>query len=466
MIVGVLELTSKYRYGLNSRGAPLYLFRPYDESRPEYVVACSRRDAEGDQIVIVDVPTAESPGPGQPRLRGALARGLGPVGEYQYELWGLLNHYAGPLRSAKLPPTPEPDTRDDGARQELSATAGWISWHIDPEGCRDVDDAFSWHADTNTWAITIADAAAAVPVVSELEDRALSIGATFYDLNGKVMRSMLNPDISEESASLQRDQRRRGLSLIIPPSHSQVDPYFALTWITVDHTFTYESWPASPLALQLQLHEEDAHDFVERQMILYNRKAADLFRRFPAAGGIVRTQAAATFETVQGWAAIDPALTHLANEAATYEFATTEHDQSHAGLNMNAYTHITSPLRRYADLHNQRVLKAILRDGEAARPPSCVDAGLPAHLNERTKAQRRWTRDITFLQHVTPGLIHEIDVIWVSPTQVWVPTWKRLLRLRHDPADIPPPGTRDRIEIFCDPSRRNWRQRVLTAPSK
>lgn len=464
MIVGVLELTSKYRYGLNSRGAPLYLFRPYDETRPEYVVASSTRDTSSDQIVIVDVPSAETPvpGPGQPRLRGMLARILGPVGDVTAEIWGLLNHYAGCLRSVKLPPTPEPDTRDDGIRQELSAATGWVSWHVDPPGCRDVDDAFSWHADTNTWAITIADAAAAVPAVSELEDRARSIGATFYNLDGKVVRAMLNPEISEETASLQREQRRRGLSLMIPPSPA--DPYFTLTWITVDHTFTYEAWPTSPLARQLHLHEEDAHAFVERQMILYNRRAADLFRQFPAAGGLVRTQAATEFEVVREWATIDPALAHLANEAATYEFATTDHDQSHSGLNTNAYTHITSPLRRYADLHNQRVLKAILRDGPDAHPPSCMDAGLPAHLNERTKAQRRWTRDITFLEHVTPGLIHEIDVIWVDATRVWVPVWKRLLRLRHDPQDIPPPGTKGRIEIFCDPTRRNWRQRVLTAP--
>ena len=33
-IVGVLELTSKTRYGLTSRGAPIFLFRPFDSSYP------------------------------------------------------------------------------------------------------------------------------------------------------------------------------------------------------------------------------------------------------------------------------------------------------------------------------------------------------------------------------------------------------------------------------------------------
>jgi exoribonuclease R len=313
------------------------------------------------------------------------------------------------------------------------------------------------------WAITIADAAAAVPCASEVEERAQQLGATFYNLDGHVERPMLPPEISEDGASLLRDQRRRGLTLFVPPGPTE--PYFALTWITVNHSFTYEEWPGSRIAWMLKVEQEEPHAFVERLMILYNRRAADLFRRHPAVGGLVRTQSAADYEEVRGWAAINPALAYLANEAASYEFATTDHDQSHAGLAVNAYTHITSPLRRYADLHNQRVLKAILRAGAAATPPSSTYSTLPDHLNERMKAQRRWSRDLTFLANVRPGLVHTIDIVWVDATRVWVPAWKRLLRLRHDPADIPPPGTAGSIEVFCDPSRRNWRQRILTAPT-
>jgi hypothetical protein len=56
-IVGVLELSSKYRYGITSRGAPMYLFRPYDEAeeegKNEYIVGSTERDTSRNQIAIV-----------------------------------------------------------------------------------------------------------------------------------------------------------------------------------------------------------------------------------------------------------------------------------------------------------------------------------------------------------------------------------------------------------------------------
>jgi hypothetical protein len=65
---------------------------------------------------------------------------------------------------------------------------------------------------------------------------------------------------------------------------------------------------------------------------------------------------------------------------------------------------------------------------------------------------------------VTPGLIHEVDVTWTSATEVWVPKWRRVIRLRHEQAEVP--GTKGTIRIFSDPTKRNWKQRILTAPSK
>ena len=85
----------------------------------------------------------------------------------------------------------------------------------------------------------------------------------------------------------------------------------------------------------------------------------------------------------------------------------------------------------------------------------------PAHLNERAKANRRFSRELTFLTHVTAGRVHEIEVIWLEVDRVWVPAWRRVIRLRHEePHDL---GHRGRIQIFCDPTRRNWKQRILTA---
>ena len=190
-------------------------------------------------------------------------------------------------------------------------------------------------------------------------------------------------------------------------------------------------------------------------MIRYNRAVADRFKM--AATGILRVQPAASADKIAAWAAISP---ELANEAAIYEVASTEsEDQAHASLGLAAYCHASSPLRRYADLVNQRVLKALLKGQQ-----SLVDPDLIEKLNSRGKANKRWGRDLTFLTHVVPGRVHEIAVVWASADQVWVPTWKRLIRIRHD--EVHEPGYKGMIQIFCDPTKRNWTRRILTASNQ
>jgi exoribonuclease R len=455
-VIGVLELASKYRYGLTSRGAPLYLFRPYSDDLPEYIVGCSARgsDATRNQVALVDIPITFLDPPDGTKHRATLVRLIGPVGDYAAEREGLLLHYC-PTKAAPAPPNPPGDATDDAMREELSAATGWVTFHVDPPGCRDVDDAIAFRPDTGTLAITIADAAAAVPPGSAADYAAEAIGATFYDSTGRAVRPMLPPTISEDAASLLPGAPRRGVTLFLYPSGAT---RWALTWITVAHGFTYESFAGSDTAYAIGA-TGDPHEWIANLMIRYNAAAAAYLRQNTT--GILRTQRAADADAVADWTAVSPELARLAHEAATYEFASHDANQSHAGLDLASYCHASSPLRRYADLANQRALKALI----TGTPLPVLDGQLVAHLNERTRANRRWARDLTFLERVTPGRVHLTDILWVSPTQVWVPAWSRLLRLRHEVAAPPPPGTRGAIQIFCDPTKRNWRSRILTAPA-
>ena len=182
-------------------------------------------------------------------------------------------------------------------------------------------------------------------------------------------------------------------------------------------------------------------------MIRYNRAAAALLKANGV--GLLRVQSEAEAVTVS-----NPELQFLMNEAARYEAVTPGAEQLHATLGL--YCHASSPLRRYADLLNQRALKAVLTQ----KMPPLTDDTNAVYLNERATANRRWSRDLTFLTHVTPGRIHTIDIVGISETHVWVPLWRRIIRIRHEDTDI---TTRKSIRIFCDPTKRNWKQRVLTA---
>jgi exoribonuclease R len=486
-LVGVLELASKYRYGLTSHGVPLYLFRPYGDRLAECIVGSRHRDLSANQIAIVELPAAAAANPPPPpgKLRANLVRLLGPVGDYDAEVAGLLYHYC-PAHRASAAEIPLPNTDRDAERMEISKTAGWEVFHVDPAGCRDIDDAIAFHPDTGRWAITIADVAAAVPVDSAVDTLARAIGATFYDATGSVVLPMLPPALSEDAASLLPGQRRRGVSLVWKPTTAEElvglagleDPVFVSSWITVAHSFTYETFASSKFAhetlgvscegpaRQLDLSAPaatasvapsgqlplDPHQWIAALMIRYNAAAARVLKT-AGRGGVLRVQPPATAEKVAAW---PRELQHLAAEAAVYVPAS-EEAEGHTGMGLVAYTHASSPLRRYADLINQRALVSSKEIGPADTE----------HLNARAKANKRWSRDMTFLTHVTPGRVFHVDVVFVTAGQVWVPAWQRLLRLRHVPASapVPEPGMAGRIAVYCDQTKRNWKQRVLTADS-
>jgi exoribonuclease R len=485
-LVGVLELASKYRYGLTSHGVPLYLFRPYGDRMAECIVGSRHRDLSVNQIAIVELPAAAAANPPPPpgKLRANLVRLIGPVGDYDAEVTGLLYHYCPAhraigttLSAAEMPP---PNTDRDAARMEISKAAGWEVFHVDPAGCRDIDDAVAFHPDTGRWAITIADVAAAVPIGSAVDTLAHAIGATFYDAEGRVVLPMLSPHLSENAASLLPGERRRGVSLVWKPTTAEEltglagldDPVFVSSWITVEHSFTYEAFAASRFAHEtLGVSCEgviSAKEWIAALMIRYNAAAARVLKN-AGRGGVLRVQPPATTEKVAAW---PRALQHLAAEAAVYVGANEEEAATgHTGLGLAAYTHASSPLRRYADLINQRALMSRKeadhlpdRQGQADDTKE-IEPANTEHLNALAKANKRWSRDMTFLTHVTPGRVFHVDVVFVTAEKVWVPAWQRLLRLRHTPAVAAEPGTAGQIAVYCDPTRRNWKQRVLTADS-
>ena len=447
-IVGVLQLASKYKYGLTSRGAPLYLFRPYDEALPDYIVGSSNRDTSRNQIALAEVTTMEAPASNLEKNRGTLVRLYGHVGDPVAEKQALLQHYC-PAHQKKSPDavTEVLEHPTDSRRIEFDPAEGWRTWHVDPPGCRDIDDAISWNAITGAWAVTIADVAALVPEGSLADRVAAAIGSTFYDLEGRVEIPMLDRQISEDMGSLLPGKRRRGISYIWGPMEEE---RIALSWITVAYSYTYESFEESPLATLLGI-TDDAHDWIAQKMIQYNRTVAELLKEHSV--GTLRVQK----EGDAPWATL-PGLEHLGAEAATYEAAGPE-VAGHASLCVTAYTHASSPLRRYADLLNQRALHAILQGHQHVQ----LEQATVATLNDRAKANKRWSRDLTFLQHVTPGILHTINITWMEGERVYVPTWSRIIRLRHTPANPGIPCTAGRIQIFCDPTKPNWKRRILTA---
>ena len=453
MMIGVLELASKYRYGLTSRGISMYLFVPYDPELPDMIVGCSERDVTRNQIACVSATESKDKGV---KPRGNLVKLYGRVGDKVAETAALLDYYCPVFGLPKDTGVPEPDLT---GRQVLSADTGWITFHVDPPGCRDVDDVIAWSPTERRWAITIADVDAFVGSNEALLQRCRTIGQTFYDLGGRAVRPMLPAAISEEAASLLPGPRiRPGVTLFCdedwqPLVSKDKDKGWALTAIRVDRSYTYET--AESLTAELPIARgTDFHEWIAQRMICYNAEAALLLKT--AGVGILRCQSAADADAVAAWKTIHPELVHLANEAAVYVPVGAEEPTGHAGLGLSAYCHASSPLRRFADLYNQKYLKGIIQG-------FCMSVSADEHLqadklNERCKAERKWGRDLTFLEIVPAGKMLIIDVLWLPGGEhAWVSAWKRKIRVHHNYS-----SGNGLIKIFCDTTKRNWKQRIIT----
>lgn len=424
-IVGVLELASKYKYGVSKSGTTLYRFIPYDKTYSALSVGSSERDTSHNQLAIVEItqcneimssPSLPLFSPSLIRLpRGNLVRLLGPVGDYTAEKNALIHHFIG-VTKTKTKPKTETDVvslqltdEKEKERIELSKETGWIVFHVDPEGCQDIDDAIAWNPTTKQLAIAIADLTETIHPDTDLDKCAYTLGATFYDTKGTVVHPMLPKEISEGSCSLLPGERRKALVLFLPqPSTEQTD--WAQCWITVEHSFTYETF-TQDVAETLGLKEAasttgkwDSHEWIAEMMIRYNSAAGQLLKDHGI--GLLRTQKQKQILNTLLDSIPSEFRFLITDQKAIYE-PTEKTDQSHFRLGLTAYAHASSPLRRYADLLNQRAIVAILNE----ETPVPVTESISEHLNNRSDMNRKWSRDLLFLDRVTPGRLHTLDVV-------------------------------------------------------
>ena len=205
-IVGTLELTNKSKYGLTSRGAPIYLFTTYNKSYPHFIVGCSDKEVAKNKIGLIkfDDWTASSTFP-----RGQLQQVLGVSGNFKAETEALM-WQACPW---KYPKGPYPaQSKENILRKELKG----YTFNIDPIGCKDVDDVLTFEElDKGKWliTITISDVATYVEDGTTVDIFASLIGQTLYDNSGTVLRPMLPREYSEEPCSLIPGKESYGISL-------------------------------------------------------------------------------------------------------------------------------------------------------------------------------------------------------------------------------------------------------------
>lgn len=477
-LVGVLELTSKTTYGLTSRGAPIYLFLPYAKGYPAFHVGCSERNRSQNQIAVIDFHVWES----STCPRGLLKELLGPCGSPEAERRGVFLTY-NPEKMPKalsMLSAPSVDTAEVNGRVWCPD----LTFNIDPEGCLDIDDVLSLE-DTGEhiklW-ITIADVAAHVQPGTDADSYAFKQGSTAY-INGHAVQPMLPRTYSEDTCSLLPGFERLGMSLILTYAKYDlarpISKEWARTRLKNRYQFDYDTFQdkakdvGMPIGILSELccgligrYTSDIHEWIEAAMLTYNIEVAKVLRK--EGRGILRKhrlgdlERAALYKTWGG-----EQLATLANTAATYCSALDE-APLHAGLSAQVYCHATSPIRRYADLVNQRILKDVLCGTQTYD-------GYPIRwLNQRQTQLKRFERDLFLIERLLEGGGRgAVDVLILdrstnvrtghTKVKLWIPSWRRTLT--WNPLLPPPqylvPGSSCSLQYFANPASRLWKERVV-----
>jgi exoribonuclease R len=474
ILVGTLELASRTTYGMTSRGSHIFLFIPYNRAYPPFLVGSSEKDRSTHRIALIefdswDTKTSQFP-------RGQLQRLLGPVGDRDAEEEALI-WFAHPwpsLRAKRIdaPSHPIPALEADAQRQRITG----YTFNIDPSGCRDIDDVITVEKvegeDNDQWRITvtIADVAAFVDEMGALDILASTFGQTLYK-DGEAIRPMLPPSISEGACSLIPGEDRHGVSMSFLWNRSSGEVGH-VTWSeSIIHniaTFTYDEASQSDMQPLTILREitggsSDSHKWIEYMMLLYNKEAAKLLR--DARVGILRSHSPPDIERLAKYSAWDSGLAQLAMESATYCSADKDGQLAHFGIGADVYCHASSPLRRYADLMNQRILKQLIR---GKREGLMVTVPIQ-DLNARSKAVKQYEKNLLFvrelLSHTDGPRIVSGRILDIAPDRqkcsVWIDLWKKKISIHaHDLGGFEE-GEIVQVECAMNLLGRHWKDRLV-----
>jgi exoribonuclease R len=503
---------------MTSRHVPIFLFYPYDKRYPPMRVGCATTDRTINLLVTVrfeDWPQGET----WPRAN--LENVLGPVGDLTAEAAALLVS-ASPFWKKKpqhVIDTPlltrhkelvVPAQTLEGAELSASTAATpanpWHIFHIDPAGCRDVDDIIGLQerpdGRTNIL-IGISDVAAYIPEGSPYDKIAAQNASTVYSLSGTALRSMFPAVLSEDLFSLTPGSGKKPIVALtcIYDNNKFSDITFGEYVVEVGKTYTYESimaaaatppaadpdappppaadptavWIADTLGaaaatiarqvagpqptLNVGEISRDSHGWIEQLMVFYNVEAAKLLA--VAGTGIYRSCEEADPAALEAVSQLPAELTWITCKPATYTNNSAEMHVKFGGI----YCQATSPIRRYVDLYNQRRLKEVLANGLPNVSGPMPSWQLIDHLNVRGRQLRTYQRNLTFLSAIlgsaSDSKTVDATVVQITDTKarLYIHQWKTLVNtIEYGGLCI---GDKIRLQFYYNPNRPNWKERII-----
>jgi len=329
LIGGVIRFHNKYTFGRNEKDVELFEFQPINWHYPKFLVPSNikrnllkAKEPITDYFVVIKYKEWTNKIP-----IGTIELNLGSVKITNNQYNVLFYYYPNmPL----LKPSPIEITEPT-----LSSTINHEVYSIDPDGCKDIDDALSYDKNNNRIGIHISDTDAII------ESYTFNKYATIYAPHKNI--PMFPENISNDLCSLLETKLRNVITCWIDESGNCS---FETNIISVTKNLSYDQAEklihtndslkilydkSIILGKQLGIEVIDTHKMVEVYMVLYNREMAKLLTS--NAYMIYRNQSLF--------------------KKATYNHVRTGHES----LKLDFYTHASSPIRRYVDWIVQKLFK-------------------------------------------------------------------------------------------------------------
>jgi exoribonuclease R len=208
----------------------------------------------------------------------------------------------------------------------------------------------------------------------------------------------------------------------------------------------------------------DSHIWIEQLMIFYNMEAA---ATLAASGrGVFRSCEEVAPSQLEAVSQLPADLQWIVNKPATYTNDPAALHSKFHGL----YCQVTSPIRRYVDLYNQRLLKEAIATAAATAEPLEEEVVTPiipwqliTHLNTRSKQIRSYQRHLAFLSAIlqTNEKTVQATVVEICETKarLYIHSWKTIVNtIEYSDLSV---GDSLTLQFYYNPNRPNWKERMV-----
>ena len=431
-VVGELELYSKYSFKPNKRGVPAYIFTPINKTYPKCIVNSKIKGKYSKNVLItVDYTNWQK---NDKFAKGNINRILGEINDVKAIQESMLFKYNLPINCLKC--DFKHITLLFEQLLEKSQDREFISKEIisiDPDGCKDIDDALSIYPKQNNLIIDI-HISDVYYLLSNLDilnrvNNVTSIYLTDY------IKHMLPTIISSNFGSLIEKTTRFMLSIKIvfsPDENKIISTSLRKTIGKIKKNYTYDNYPRKidkytrdieniyRLITKETIKITDSHKLIEALMIIYNTEFCNIIEN-QGKKSIYRIQKGNNdiHNKIED-SRLDKFLSIIKSRCAEYSYEKV----SHATLKINNYTHATSPLRRIVDLINQEIFYT--EDQTICGNFSKYNNNLPLeYINQYNNNLKKAYRDINKLiladkVYNTSGYISECYIYCIKNDKIYL----------------------------------------------